>query len=64
MNSANAKRQSKEVKRQYKIYEKQVKALGLPIPQEALKVIEDGKILCKNVQNPQVSTVWFPSLVT
>jgi len=52
------------MKAQFEIYEKHVKARGQPISQEALEVIEEGKVLCRNVQNPQVSAVWFPSFGT
>ena len=52
------------MKEQYENYEKKLKDSGRPFSQKELKVIEQGKILCKNVQNPQVSTVWFSSLGT
>ncbi|KIJ98157.1 hypothetical protein K443DRAFT_680954 [Laccaria amethystina LaAM-08-1] len=52
--NANTKLQRKKMKRQYEIYEKEVR--GQPFSQEALKAIELGKVLCKNVQKPQISS--------
>lgn len=47
------------MKEQFRIYERRVKAFGQPLSQEALKVIEEGKVICKSKQKPHVITIWF-----
>ncbi|EDR07573.1 uncharacterized protein LACBIDRAFT_298639 [Laccaria bicolor S238N-H82] len=54
--NANTKRQRKKMKEQYENYEKKIKSRGRPPSQKELKVIEEGKDLCQNMQNPQISS--------
>lgn len=54
--NANTKRQRKKMKEQYENYEKKIKSRGRPPSRKELKVIEEGKDLCQNMQNPQISS--------